>query len=187
LLFHVYVAFLAISGIALVAIAFIRGGQTNAARVINGVLGAVFLGYAFYLAFIFTGGHYLLSFYAFVLPVLLIFRFVRTLGNRPPAAQRAGQQPYTGQPFRGDAFQGPQSQGERYGGQPYGGPPYGSQPPGTQPYGDQPYGDQAYGGQPHGGAQPYGGQTYGNQPYRGPQQGQPYRHHQYPGQPPQGR
>jgi predicted lipid-binding transport protein (Tim44 family) len=37
-----------------------------------------FLGYGFYLAFLFSGGGYLIFFKAFILPVLMIFRTIRS-------------------------------------------------------------------------------------------------------------
>jgi hypothetical protein len=133
-LFVAYTAFLAISGLAMIAIAIIKGGQTNGARVLNGVLGVAFFGYAFYLAFLFRGGHYLLFFYAFILPILLIVRFFRTLGDRQQAPQ-PGTQPYASQPY-----------GQPYPGQPPQGP-YPSQPYPGQPQ-QGPYPSQPYPGQP---------------------------------------
>ena len=46
-------------------------------RALNALFGVGFLGYGFYLAFLFHGGGYLIFFKAFILPVLMIFRTIR--------------------------------------------------------------------------------------------------------------
>jgi hypothetical protein len=155
-LFLAYVVFLAVSGAAMIAIAIIRGGQSNGARAFNGLLGVAFLGYAVYLALIFRGGHYFLFFYAFVLPILLIVRFFRTLGDRPRTAQPGAQQAYGGQSFQG---QPPYEQS------PYAQPPYGQPPQGQPPYGQPPYGQPPY-GQPPYGQPPQAQPPYGRPPQR---------------------
>ena len=73
-----YIAALAISGVLLVALGatnFIK--QSTGLRVLNVVIGLAFLGYAFYLFFIFDGGTYRIFIYAFILPVLLIITAIR--------------------------------------------------------------------------------------------------------------
>jgi len=128
----------------MVVLAIVKGGQTNGARAFNGVLGAAFLGYAFYLEFIFQGGHIIVFYYAFILPFLMVIRFFRARGSHPNAAQPRAQQPYAGQP--------------------YGSQPYGGQPGQVQPYPGQQYPGQQYPGQPYPG-QP--GQGYPGQPGQG--------------------
>ncbi len=160
-MFLAYVVFLAVSGVAMITIAIIRGGQSNAARAFNGLLGIAFLGYALYLALIFRGGHYFLFFYAFVLPILLIVRFFRTLGDRPRTPQPGAGQEYGGEP-------------------PYGQPSYGQPPQAQPPQAQPPYGQSPY-GQPPQAQPPYGQSPYGQPPQAQPPNGQPPY-----GQPPQG-
>lgn len=80
-MFNWYVALLAISGVIMVAMAAVKNGQNTVARSINMIFGAVFLGYAFYLAFLFDGGSYLIFFQAFIVPVVMVVNYVR---NRTP-------------------------------------------------------------------------------------------------------
>jgi hypothetical protein len=62
----------------LLSIAAARGsGQHTGARVLNGVLAAVFLCYAIYLALFFGGGTVYLSSWVLVLPAVAIFRSIR--------------------------------------------------------------------------------------------------------------
>ncbi|GAA1897768.1 hypothetical protein [Actinomadura bangladeshensis] len=84
--FSWYVVFLLVSGLAMLAMAAIGGGQSAGERLLNVVFGVGFLGYAVYLGFIFDGGEYFMFFYAFILPVLMLIRFVRTMfGERQSA------------------------------------------------------------------------------------------------------
>ncbi len=76
-MFHIYVLFLLVSGIAMLAIAFVRNAQSKRRRLWNAIFGAAFTGYGLYLLLFFRGGHYLLFFYAFVLPVIMIVQFFR--------------------------------------------------------------------------------------------------------------
>jgi hypothetical protein len=46
------------------------------------VIGLGFLGYAFYLFFLFNGGTFRLFYYPFILPVLLVIQAVRHRKNR---------------------------------------------------------------------------------------------------------
>jgi hypothetical protein len=92
--FNIYVLFLILSGAAMLALATIRTGQVSARRVWNGILGVAFLGYGLYLLLFFQGGHYLLFYYVFILPVLMIVRFFRDR-----AAYRANKQAFGAQPF----------------------------------------------------------------------------------------
>ena len=76
-LFLIYVLFLIGSGIAMLVIACVKSGQTTARRVWNAVFGAGFTLYGLYLLLFFRGGHYLLFFYVFILPILMTVRFFR--------------------------------------------------------------------------------------------------------------
>jgi hypothetical protein len=82
-MFNWYVALLAISGIAMLVMAVVRQGQSVVSRSINGIFGAVYLGYAIYLEFFFDGGSYLIFFQAFLLPVLMLVNFFRNRTPRP--------------------------------------------------------------------------------------------------------
>jgi hypothetical protein len=75
--FAVYVGALCLSGILLLVIAALGLGQTMGMRVLDAVIGVAFLGYGGYLALIFNGDEYMIFFYAFILPVMLIVRVFR--------------------------------------------------------------------------------------------------------------
>jgi hypothetical protein len=161
-LFGPYVLLLALSGIAMIVLAAVGRGQTSGSRLFIGLLGVAFLGYAFYLGFVFKGGHYIVFYYAFILPILLIVRHFRTRNAARQPAQAAAQQPYAGQPFQDQSAYGQPAPGQPAYGEPYG------QPAAGQP----PYGGSY--GQPAPGQPPYGG-SYG-QPAPGhgqPRHGQP--------------
>ncbi|MFB4305413.1 hypothetical protein ACA511_04800 [Actinomadura sp. GTD37] len=84
--FSWYVVFLLGSGVVMLIMAAIGGGQSVGERLLNLAFGVGFLGYAVYLGFIFDGGEYFMFFYAFILPVLMLFRFVKALfGERASA------------------------------------------------------------------------------------------------------
>ncbi|WP_435591670.1 hypothetical protein [Nocardia sp. bgisy118] len=80
-MFNWYVGLLAVSGVVMIAMALMENGQSKASRIINAILGPIYLGYAIYLAFIFESGSYWVFFQAFILPVLLVVDFFR---NRTP-------------------------------------------------------------------------------------------------------
>jgi hypothetical protein len=72
--FSAYVCLLIFSGIAmLVASAAAKQGT----RILDVLFGLGFLGYGFYLAFLFDGGSYAMFFYAFILPVMMIYRTIK--------------------------------------------------------------------------------------------------------------
>ncbi|MBA9004823.1 MULTISPECIES: hypothetical protein [Thermomonospora] len=84
--FSWYVVLLALSSIVMLALGAIGGGMSVGERILNVLFGVGFLGYAVYLGFIFEGGEYTLFFYAFILPVLMVGKFVKTLvAGRQPA------------------------------------------------------------------------------------------------------
>jgi hypothetical protein len=159
--FHFYVLFLILSGIAMLVIACIRSGQSTTRRVWNAIFGAGFTLYGLYLLLFFQGGHYILFFYAFILPILMIVRFFRDQ-TAIRARQQAGA--FQGPPGYGQPVGYGQSAASGYGqppafGQPsgYGQPPEFGQPPAFgQPSG---YGQPPAYGQPSGQDEPPGGQT----------------------------
>ncbi|MDB5788532.1 hypothetical protein [Caballeronia mineralivorans] len=84
--FMFYIAALAVAGLVLVVLAAINlGGQSPVMRILNAVIGLGFLGYAFYLFFLFNGGTFRLFYYPFILPVLLVIQAVRNRKNRAAA------------------------------------------------------------------------------------------------------
>jgi hypothetical protein len=86
-LFSWYVVLLIISGVAMTAIgAASFGGLSTGWRVFNALAGVGFVGYGVYLGFIFEGGSYIIFFKAFILPVVMIANFVRSIGARNKAA-----------------------------------------------------------------------------------------------------
>jgi uncharacterized membrane protein len=75
--FYIYVLFLILSGIAMLVMASIKTGQTTTRRTWNAILGAGFTVYGLYLLLLFHSGHYVIFFYVFILPILMIVRFAR--------------------------------------------------------------------------------------------------------------
>ncbi|MER7754362.1 hypothetical protein [Kitasatospora sp. NPDC097643] len=97
-LFAWYVVALGASGVLMLVLgAFSFGGGIKAgARVLIVLAGLGFLGYAYYMAFMFQGREYVLFYKVFILPVAIIFYGVKTIverGNAKAAAQRATPQP----------------------------------------------------------------------------------------------
>jgi hypothetical protein len=139
-MFDVYVLFLILSGVAMLVMAFIKVGRAMRRRIWSGILGAAFTIYGLYLLLFFQGGHYILFYYAFILPILLIVQFFRDR-----AAYKAAQ-----------GSQAAQVPPPGYGQQGYGQQGYGQQPSQPGGYGQQPgYGqEQGYGQQPSGYGQP---------------------------------
>ena len=68
---------LALSGLVLLVAASGWAGAKLSTRIFRALGGLAFLGYAFYLGFIFEGGEYRIFFYAFILPVALIVKMVK--------------------------------------------------------------------------------------------------------------
>lgn len=98
--FNLYSALLAISGILLAVTAATGfGSRSVGARVLNGIFAVAFLAYAVYLQFIFTSGTVFISYYVFVVPILLI---VQAFRNRTAAKQQqaaAAQASTMGTPY----------------------------------------------------------------------------------------
>ena len=133
-MFDVYVLFLILSGVAMLVMAFIKVGRATRRRIWSGILGAVFTIYGLYLLLFFQGGHYIIFYYAFILPILMIVQFFRERSAYKAAqASQAAQVPPPG-----------------YGQPGYGQPGYGQQPSQPSGYGQQPgeYGQQAGGNYP---------------------------------------
>ena len=81
--FSLYVVLLALSGVLMVGIgatAFSRLG--NGWRIFNVIAGIAFFGYAFYLAFLFQGGTYIIFFKAFILPAFMVINAIRSSVTR---------------------------------------------------------------------------------------------------------
>jgi hypothetical protein len=74
--YTVYLIALALSGVALLVAASGWAGATLGTRILSALFGFAFLGYAFYLAFIFEGGEFRIFFYAFIAPIALIVKLV---------------------------------------------------------------------------------------------------------------
>ena len=85
--FNGYMVALAISGLVLLVLAI--GGffrESKGSRIFSGVVGLAFLGYAFYLFFIFTGGTVFVSYYVFIVPVVVIVNLFRSRKENQRAA-----------------------------------------------------------------------------------------------------
>ena len=76
-MFKIYILFLILSGAALLGMSSVKKGQVTTRRIWNAVLGAAFLIYGLYLLAFFQGGHYVIFFYVFILPLLMGIRFFR--------------------------------------------------------------------------------------------------------------
>jgi hypothetical protein len=110
--FDIYVLFLILSGIAMLVMASVKTGQTTTRRAWNAVFGAGFTVYGLYLLLFFNGGHYLMFYYVFILPILMVVRFFRDR-----SAFQAGQEAAAVQgPYPG--YGQPSSYGQPSGGQP---------------------------------------------------------------------
>jgi hypothetical protein len=81
--FNLYIVLLALSGVAMLAMGLVRRGRSTLSRSINLIMGAIFVGYAIYLEFIFDGGSYLIFFQAFIVPVVMAIDFFRGRTPRP--------------------------------------------------------------------------------------------------------
>lgn len=140
-MFQIYVLFLILSGVAMLIMAGIKNGQPPVRRAWNAIFGAAFTGYGLYLLLFFRGGHYVLFFYAFILPVIMIARFFR---DGSVSRQRTASFPAAPTGYGAPAGYG-QAAGSAE--PPAGGQPGYGQPPGnTQPsvYGAL-FGDKAQG------------------------------------------
>jgi hypothetical protein len=87
--FNAYVIALGISGILLLIAALIGFGATTISRVISGLVGLAFLGYAIYLEFFFEGGEFRIVIYAFIVPILVLINVFRSRKQKREAAAAA--------------------------------------------------------------------------------------------------
>ncbi|OIV39317.1 hypothetical protein BIV57_00250 [Mangrovactinospora gilvigrisea] len=71
-----------VSGVVMVVLARSGGRQSRGWRVVNALFGLAFAGYGVYLAFVFQGGTYFIFVKAFILPLLLVVNFFRSLAAR---------------------------------------------------------------------------------------------------------
>jgi hypothetical protein len=111
-MFDVYVLFLILSGVAMLVMAFLKVGRARRRRIWSGILGAAFTIYGLYLLLFFQGGHYILFYYAFILPILMIVQFFRERSAYKAAqAAQAAPAPYPGygQPGYGQPSYGQQA------------------------------------------------------------------------------
>ena len=83
--FLIYTVALAVSGIIQLVIAAVGFGAGTGLRILSGLIGLGFLGYAAYLAFFFEGGEFRMFYYAFILPVLFIVQLVRNRSAKQTA------------------------------------------------------------------------------------------------------
>ena len=88
--FNTYVIALAVSGVLMLLVAAIGFGSTGGARLLSGLFGLGFLGYAIYLEFFLTTGEFRMFYYAFIAPVLIIVNVIR---NRKPKVDTATTPP----------------------------------------------------------------------------------------------
>jgi len=86
--FSWYCLLLIFSGIVMLLIAVLRN-QTVQRRIVRAIFGIGFFCYGFYLAFVFGGGHYVVFFQAFIVPVLLIVDTIRSQTARQRLRQPA--------------------------------------------------------------------------------------------------
>ena len=98
-----YILLLTLSGILLLALGAGGFGQSVGARLVDGLFGIVFLGYAFYLFFVFDGGEVAILFYAFIVPVVAVIQAVKAYRTRRASAT-GGHAPFVaGPPLPGQA------------------------------------------------------------------------------------
>lgn len=84
-----YALLLMVSGALLLAVGGGLSGQSKLSRVLNVLFGLGFLGYGFYLEFLFKSGTYRIFLYAFVVPVLLLVNTFKARKAAKDARQRS--------------------------------------------------------------------------------------------------
>lgn len=106
--FSWYVVLLLFTGVAMVVLSAINvRGQSTGWRIFNVVVGVGFFGYGVYLLlFLQPGQTYLIFFKAFILPVVLIFRWVRGAVSAPPKPAAVPNQSAAGSHPQAAADQG---------------------------------------------------------------------------------
>lgn len=83
--FSAYVVALLFSGLALLIASAAAKDRT---RWLDLLFGVGFLGYGFYLGFLFEGGSYQMFFYAFIVPIVMIVRTIKERMAAPPASEQ---------------------------------------------------------------------------------------------------
>lgn len=84
--FLAYVVALGVSGLLLLILALVGFGAGTGSRILSGLFGLGFLGYAIYLAFIFDGTEFRMFIYAFIVPILFIVNIVKSRGKKTAGA-----------------------------------------------------------------------------------------------------
>src|ERR1700722_6568482 len=79
----------------MLAMGTIRAPYARSSRTLNFIFGGIFTVYGLYLLLFMESGHYIIFFYAFVLPILMAVRFFRARAASGPA-RGAGQLPPNG-------------------------------------------------------------------------------------------
>lgn len=88
-----YTALLGISGLLMLGLAIAGLGAGVASRVISGLFGLGFLGYAIYLAVFFDGGTVQIFFYAFIVPIIVVVNVLKSRKAAKEATQTASIPP----------------------------------------------------------------------------------------------
>jgi hypothetical protein len=106
--FSTYVLLLIFSGALTVLFATPAFGRSTAVlRLLNAIVGMAMIGYGIYLGFIFTGGHYVIVFKAFVVPLVLVIRSLLSI-RRSKAASPTAPTPLVWTPNPAAPFGQPQ-------------------------------------------------------------------------------
>jgi hypothetical protein len=117
--FSLYIVLLAISGVLVVGISASAFSSLSIGwRIINVIAGLGFFGYAFYLAFFYQGGTYIIFFKALILPVFMMITAIcsRATRRKTQASQQNGwatppQQQGWAAPPQQQGWAAPQQQG----------------------------------------------------------------------------
>jgi hypothetical protein len=82
--FSAYVLLLMFAGVVMFVLGtpILSGRASRGRRIVSAAFGIGFFGYGFYLAFLFNGGHYVIFFQAFIVPILLVVAALRPGMNR---------------------------------------------------------------------------------------------------------
>jgi hypothetical protein len=130
-MFYLYVLFLIASGVMMLAMGGFKAAYARRGRIVNLIVGTGFTVYGLYLLLFLRSGHYIIFFYAFILPILLAVRFFRDRAAAGGGRRRMGPAGYGGAPQ-------PPAYGEGAVSPAYGNGPYG-QPPQPRPQQQPPY------------------------------------------------
>ena len=84
--FYGYIALLFVSGVLLTVFAAGGFGLSKGSRIVDGLFAAAFLIYSAYLLLFFDGGRVVISFYAFVVPVIAVVQLFKVRKARSEAA-----------------------------------------------------------------------------------------------------